>query len=242
MGKKQKRKPESPSSEVVKEKKQKMSKLDDDSTSDASSAAVLFFKENFFGHPLPKLLQDYYTWSQTTTHVKDKYWVSGFEWVSGHGLDTLHAWMGRDEEDDLAKQFLVFAMADGTGSMYALWMYPTMGKFKEITDVENAPVVYLGSEGLATVVADNLKELVALQAAELNGDDICCWNGEVEPFTPSRELDGEEETDDERRIRLSFSEWVHKEQGIKPIDDVWKVVKEAARKHPDVEKVLIPED
>lgn len=63
--------------------------------------------------------------------------------------NTLGHWFGSSRWEEDGDTFVQFGQ-DGTGSMYLLWFYPKL-------DIE-PPVVFMGSEGEAFVVARNIVE------------------------------------------------------------------------------------
>lgn len=65
-------------------------------------------------------------------------------------------------------KIILFAMADATGGMYAFWKYP--GRFcvmrlgsNVCRSDENAPIIFMGSEGQAKIMASSVSQFIALQ-------------------------------------------------------------------------------
>lgn len=117
---------------------------------DEVNPRLLPIQKSFYGNPIPKLLQEYVVESATAfgsfkffvTYWRQEaednpYWVEGFEFLTEVEEEpTMKYWLDTEDDDPRIKQvlcswfnfwncqqILVFAQADGTGSMYALWLY-----------------------------------------------------------------------------------------------------------------------
>lgn len=139
------------------------------------------------------------------------------EWYSGHfELDkwpfgAAH-WFGGDRK--AAEQFIIFGHGPD-GSLYGLWVYP--GR-----TVENAPVIFLGSEGTdCGLIAGNLKQFLALLAvgADELGFEIS-WGKVSEQDPPAKRLP-------------EFRQWLRTSFGIAVPKNPLSVVAEARAEHPD---------
>jgi hypothetical protein len=137
------------------------------------------------------------------------------DFFSGHfefaaaGADSVLSWF--DGDPDAASQFVPFGQ-DSDGSSYCYWLY---GGRK----VEEAPIVFLGSEGVNnTVLAENTRDFLYLLAV-----------GYDELGFPFRQI---EETDN----LLHFRSWLEREFNIVPPEDGDKLIEKAKANHPDLEK------
>jgi hypothetical protein len=144
---------------------------------------------------------------------KSRDWYSGYfeldKWLYGNP-----AWFG---DASAAEQFAVFGQGPD-GSLYALWLYP--GR-----TVDDAPVVFLGSEGTdCNLVAGDMREfleLLALGADEL-GFEIH-W--------------GEIQVKNKQAPRLAeFRDWLGTNFEVKPPLDPLAMVRDSRLRHPDFEK------
>ena len=140
-------------------------------------------------------------------------WYSGrFEMSSWPYGDA--AWFDGDAE--IAKQFIVFGNGPD-GSLYALWVYPGRS-------LEDAPVVFLGSEGVdCSVVAANVTEFLALLA--VGADELgfeAAWGEISRGQLPAARAD-------------EFRIWLEEHYGIVAPADPMAVVREARSQHPDLQ-------
>jgi hypothetical protein len=140
-------------------------------------------------------------------------WYSGrFEISAWQHGDA--AWFDGDVE--AAKQFAVFGNGSD-GSLYALWLYPGRS-------VMDAPVVFLGSEGVdCSVIATNFDDFLALLA--VGADELgfeAAW-GDI----TSGELPAERQGD--------FRAWLQERYGISAPPEPMDVVRRARAEHPDLE-------
>ena len=140
-------------------------------------------------------------------------WYSGrFEMSAWSYGDA--AWFDGDVE--AAKQFAVFGNGPD-GSLYALWLYPGRS-------VADAPVVFLGSEGVhCSVIATNLDDFLALLAA--SADELgfeAAW-GEI----TAGELPVKRQSE--------FRTWLQERYGIAAPANPMQLVERARAEHPDLE-------
>ncbi len=107
--------------------------------------------ENVFGNnKTPETLKKLMAFD--TDHQHDYNW--GFELCTDVNKEPDRGQYSLDEE--YFQKLVIFARADGTGSHYALWLDQTETSF------ENAPVIFLGSEGDIRIIASNIRELLVL--------------------------------------------------------------------------------
>lgn len=139
--------------------------------------------------------------------VGDAY--SGYFELMAEGGDSVLMWFDGDRQ--AASQFIPFGQGPD-GSSYCYWLY---GGRK----LEQAPVVFLGSEGVDnTVLADNTRDFLSLLAV-----------GYDELGSPYREV---EETDN----LLRFRAWLEGEFGMVPPEDAEGLIEKAKANHPDLDK------
>jgi hypothetical protein len=132
------------------------------------------------------------------------------------GKEALSAWFDNDAE--AFSQFLVFGF-DSAHSLYGYWLYADQG-------IEEAPIVYLDSEGCnCTVLANTLREFFALLALGKNLLGATFGWGE---WT---------EEDEECSGILEFRSWLKNEFGIdQPSEGEARAIVERAKKaHPDLD-------
>lgn len=108
------------------------------------------FQQNFKGHPVPEALKELLLFQNS---VND--WYSGSFELDIMSYNIFNTYI---VAIDILKQFLSFGH-DGNGSDYALWLY------KEEMLPENAPIIYVNSEGEgSTVLANTLQEFLLILA------------------------------------------------------------------------------
>jgi hypothetical protein len=144
------------------------------------------------------------------------------DWYSGHfELDKWRfgnaAWFGDDAE--AARQFSVIGHGPD-GSLYALWTYS--GR-----TLENAPVVFLGSEGTDnSLLAGSLRDFLALLA--IGADELgfaASW-GDVKQADPAAPRLNE------------FRSWLDRSLGIVAPEAPKELIASARALHPDFEAWL----
>ncbi len=118
--------------------------------------------ENAFGkNRIPETLKQLMAFD--AVHKYD--YSSGFELCTDVNKEPDRGQYSLDEE--YFQKLVIFAQADGTGSHYALWLDQP-----EIT-FNDAPVIFVGSEGDIKIIASNIRELLVLLSFGpeiLNGD------------------------------------------------------------------------
>ena len=126
--------------------------------------------------------------------------------------------MGQYSLDEAYFERLIeFANADGTGARYCFWVSE-----KEI-ELENAPIVFIGSEGHIQIIAKNIKELLQLLSFGPEGMDGFFYR--------------DEEDFEEEESFQEFREWMKNELNINPVEDyeneeseeVNQIIKEAVK-------------
>lgn len=183
---------------------------------DAKSIGDDLAKANKFrkGFPeevnMPPLLMRLFEFSQS---ISEPGFFSGQFELTSNGKVFANAWF--DGDAAAASQFVVFGL-DGDGSQFAFWLH--QGR-----TINNAPIVYLGSEGSGSVIADSLPEFLGLLAV---GADYWLAIAEGGAFEES-----EEPADHLDRFR----KWLADECGIKKPKAPAKVVQRARESHPSLE-------
>jgi hypothetical protein len=108
------------------------------------------FQQNFKGHPVPELLKELVLFQN---RVNDWYSDSFELAIIPYNIFNTYV-----VEIDVLKQFIPFGY-DGNRSDYALWLH------KEEVLPENAPIIYINSEGEgSTVLANTLQEFFLILA------------------------------------------------------------------------------
>lgn len=113
-------------------------------------------------------------------------------------------------------QLLPIATATGTGSVYAAWNRAGS------KTVEDMPVLVFGDEGGVHVVAENLRELLAIVGADVepmvDSDDVSYYR--AKDHEPSPEFE-------------AFRSWLSSTAGVKPAKSPDAVVKRARKRYGD---------
>ena len=139
-------------------------------------------------------------------------WYSGHFELTAYGRDDTIAWFDGDQE--AAYQFVPFGTGPD-GSSYCFWL-------NDGRDLEHAPVVFLGSEGVNnTVLANGVEEFLALLG--VGYDELGFANWSEGP---------EEEAENLRRFRA----WLEKECGIRPPERGLEIISRAKAEHPDLDE------
>jgi len=138
-------------------------------------------------------------------------WYSGRFELTGYGANDTVAWFDGDTE--AATQFVPFG-AGPDGSSYCYWLYPGRS-------LATAPIVFLGSEGVACTVLTNTTEeflaLLAIGYKELGFADL----NQPEPDTTNV---------------LRFRAWLQTEFGIHTPQRGAEIIAQAKARHPDLEQ------
>ena len=168
------------------------------------------FCQNFRGSIVPPVVLALLDFQES---VGD--WYSGRFELAGSGPDTAVAWFDGDTE--AASQFTLFGHGSD-GSSYGFWVY-------DGRSLDNAPIVFLGSEGVGcTVLADNFEEFLSLLAV---GDEEMGFGAPflTEPQQPSAGL-------------IAFRRWLSEQCGITAPTHPAAIIAHAVRKHPDLQAWL----
>lgn len=168
------------------------------------------FRQNFRGSPVPPPLVGLLGFQNKLGD-----WYSGRFELTSDGPETAVAFFDGDEK--AAAEFVLFA-GSSDGSSYGLWTYG--GR-----NFQNAPIVFLGSEGTGlTVLANSVEEFLSLLAV---GEDELGFASPflTEPPSPSTEL-------------LAFRRWLQEEYAISPAAYPAANIAVAVRKHPDLQAWL----
>jgi len=115
------------------------------------------------------------------------------------------------EEKDFLNSIYVFAMADGSGSVYAYW--------KRSKNIENNPVVIFGSEGGYHVVAKNTEDL--LRILTLDSEPHVDW----EVINYSENIDNNEPSE----YINEYCKWLKENYNISKINNASKIIDDAQR-------------
>jgi hypothetical protein len=142
---------------------------------------------------------------------------SGHFELSGGGPENMRA--GFDGDEQAASQFAVFGQ-DSDGSSYGFWLY-------DGRNLVNAPVVFLGSEGVhCTVLANTLEVFFSLLALGVNELGFAAsWNDFSAPTELPPKL-------------VAFRCWLKDEFDIVPSENPSEVIASARRNHPDLQAWL----
>lgn len=130
--------------------------------------------------------------------------------------DLYAQWGGMDDfgemeflqEDGLRRGLLGFALANGSGSLYALW------KRDDRTDLASLPVVLLGDEGGIHLVARNVRDFLRLLGA-LEGDPACDWD------------DVYDRDEDELPAQADYHAWLKENFDLTPPEEAWDIILDA---------------
>ena len=134
----------------------------------------------------------------------------------GSGDTSAFYWFARDA--DTASQFTVFAKS-GNGGLFSYWM-------GDPSKIEGAPIVYLGSEGAAKVIASTFADFLSILAVDYHDLE----------FTLSS--DAWSATSDSTVDMNRFREWLEMECQITPAFNPEQVVTDAQGQHPPIESFV----
>jgi len=202
-----------------------------------SSKTLENFKKKFSPHPLPNTLVELIKFID---QYKGESFADSFYLNDDIEEDFFESWLDNGETDaekrkEYAEHMLVFANADGTGSSYAMWIQ------EGNTNLEEAPIIFYGSEGEIEIVAQNLKELIK----------ILSWGTEAIGFYHYADNDDDDEDYDYykqfleyRPNFLKFRKWMKETLAIEPVnidelianeadesEEVKKIVRDAKKKY-----------
>ncbi len=164
-------------------------------------------KKHFGKYKIPSMLQE-------LAKYFDKYpqfFAGSFE-VSADKFGSVKAWFRENKNHNKVLGFGI----DGVGSVYGLWLCNN-------DNPEDAPVVYLGSEGEGSgVIASTLVEFLSILAT----------NRDWEPFDKAF-TDPEESNEEENK---KFRMWLEGKFQIKPAKNPLQIVKKSRKSFPDFMK------
>ncbi|MGW3563745.1 hypothetical protein ACWDSL_07565 [Streptomyces sp. NPDC000941] len=131
-------------------------------------------------------------------------------YAAGLSLDST---FGRDntflKDPELEDRLILFAEANGSGSLYALW------RIDDRTDLATLPVAILGDEGGIHLVARDIREFLQFLAS-LEEEPCCGW-GEGLCFRDSEPTP----------CRDEYLAWLDRHFGLAPLDDAYDSVEAA---------------
>jgi hypothetical protein len=137
----------------------------------------------------------------------DRFYSGHFELTAGGPATALASF---DNDAKAASQFILFG-EEVDGSSFGFWLH-------DGCKLENAPIVFLGSEGGGNVLANSVEEFLALLAV---GADVA----------------GSSDESDDPAPRLGeFRKWLKKEFKIEPPANPGEIVFDAEGKHPSLAK------
>lgn len=120
------------------------------------------FKKSFNNLEVPETLDKLIEFSKTES--PKEFFSNGFEFRLD---EDKYGWKTYSEEPEFYNNLHEFANADGSGSSYAFWINNNQ------TNLEETPIVVSGSEGGIHIVAENIKELLIILAADCFA--FICW-------------------------------------------------------------------
>lgn len=163
------------------------------------------FRNNFGIYQIPDALEALFVFD-----APPREWYSGRFELAAISKENL---LDHVKEDHLS-QFFGFGH-DGNYSLYALWRY------KEVP-LDDAPVVYLNSEGEgSTILANNILEFFTLLARD------------------ESPIFGKYSEKDDRAIKHTvrnqeFREWLEQRYHLRPAENPNDVIRQASRQHPSL--------
>jgi hypothetical protein len=161
---------------------------------------------NFRGEPVPAELRRLVAFDESA----EGWYCEGFELRDAQG-DELSSW---SVEPAFAERLYVFAQANGSGSLYAIWRADPAAGLGE------SPVVVFGDEGGIHVAAGNLRDLLQILTFDsepmVDHDGVSFYKG-----------DDHEPSEDSDRYR----EWLSSEFGLEPVADPEPIVSRAQQEH-----------
>jgi len=186
---------------------------------DSTSQTLENFKKKFSPYELPQTLVELIKFSDK---YEEESFVESFYLNDDIEEDFFETWLDNGETDaekrkEYAEHMLVFACADGTGGAYAMWIQ------EGNTDLEEAPIIFYGSEGEIEIVAQNLKELIKILSWGAEAISFCHYFDEDDYYKEFLEY---------QPNFLAFRKWMQESLNIKPvnIDELIAGEEEASQK------------
>jgi predicted DNA-binding WGR domain protein len=133
--------------------------------------------------------------------------------TENNAFDTYFDKKDKKRIQEYTNQMLPFAVADGTGGIVALWVR------EGNDDLENAPIIYYGSEGGISVVAQNLKEYIQILSFGAECMDGSFYHSIDEYDDDSDFKDFKSEFIHYNPNFLSFRKWMKETLNITPVED-----------------------
>ncbi|MBT29931.1 MAG: hypothetical protein CMO01_09755 [Thalassobius sp.] len=129
------------------------------------------FKKAFRHKPIPEILIGLLNF--TNTIAIDDWFSQGFEFEVDEENYMLKTY---SLEEEFLTSLIPFALADGTGSVYAFWL-----KNKE-NSLENTPIVAFGSEGGYHIISESIDDLLKILTFDtevyVDHDDVSYFKSE----------------------------------------------------------------
>ncbi len=158
------------------------------------------FIANFSGRDVPELLLKLWDFDQT---CDCRYFAEGFEFVAD-AKGAIATWCNAT---GFLERLLPFAQANGSGSVYALWL-PSSD-----TNLRVAPVIIFGDEGGVHVVAENISQLLRLLTFDaepiVDFDSVCYCRFDDQEFSPHTQR---------------YADWLAANAGLTTIQDPKEIV------------------
>jgi len=172
---------------------------------DSTSQTLENFKKKFSPYELPQTLVELIKFSDK---YEEESFVESFYLNDDIEEDFFETWLDNGETDaekrkEYAEHMLVFACADGTGGAYAMWIQ------EGNTDLEEAPIIFYGSEGEIEIVAQNLKELIKILSWGAEAISFCHYFDEDDYYKEFLEY---------QPNFLAFRKWMQESLNIKPVN------------------------
>lgn len=164
------------------------------------------FGANFRGEPVPTELHHLVAFDD----IAEGWYCQGFELSVAHG-NELWSW---SDEPAFGERLYVFAEANGSGSLYAIW------RAEPAASLGESPIVVFGNEGGVHVVTRNVPEL--LQILTFDAEPMVSYEG----VSFYRE-DEQERSEDSRR----YERWLAEELGLQPVIDPAPIVSRAQQEY-----------
>ncbi|MCP5501696.1 MAG: WGR domain-containing protein [Leptospiraceae bacterium] len=184
---------------------EKLKSDNNDESSTTLKELIESFKEHRVPEPLAKLAV---FWDDLGTYFCDEFELQADKY------DMAKAWFKENKKG--YSKIIPFGV-DGTGALFAFWLY------KSGITTENAPVVYLGSEGIGnTVLAENILDFMQILTA----------NRAYIPYDKAFfEYNDEYKTENNK-----YRKWLKKEFGLEVIKNPTEKWKQAVAKFPSFEQ------
>ncbi|MFT4233108.1 MAG: hypothetical protein QM606_10095 [Leucobacter sp.] len=139
---------------------------------------------------------------------RSEYYADGFEFISD-GRRGLATW---SEDPEFLDALVPFALANGSGSIYAFWAIEE--------DLSQCPIVVFGDEGGYHVVAGDLRDFLALLSYDI---EITVDFDEAYFY--------KDDDDEESGGAEAYAGWLGETFGIEPISDPDPIVEGAREQH-----------